>query len=49
MKYYAWNLARTPIKTHKGDEKLPVFVKKQLFWWSASIILDSNNAVFTDL
>ena len=37
------NSARTPIKTHKGDEKWPLFVNKQLFWWSASIILDNNN------
>ena len=41
-------LARTPIKTHKGDEKWPLFVNKQLFWWSASIPLDNNNAVLTD-
>ena len=41
-------LARTPIKTHKGDEKWPLFVNKQLFWWSASITLDNNNAVLTD-
>ena len=33
----------------KGDEKWPLFVNKQLFWWSASITLDNNNAVFTDL
>ena len=25
----------TAIKTHKGDEKWPFFVNKQLFWWSA--------------
>ena len=42
-------LARTPIKTHKGDEKWPLFVNKQLFWWSASITLNNNNAVLTDL
>ena len=41
-------LARTPIKTHKGDEKWPLLVNKQLFWWSASIILDNNNGVLTD-
>ena len=35
--------------THKGDEKWPLFVKKQLFLWSASITLDNNNAVLTDL
>ena len=39
---------RTPTKTHKGDEKWPLFGKKQLFWWSASIRLDNNNAVLTD-
>ena len=33
----------TPIKTHEGDEKWPLFVNKQLFWWSASITLDNNN------
>ena len=43
------NLARTPIKTHKGVEKWPLFVNKQLFWWSASITMDNNNAVLTDL
>ena len=43
------NLARTPIKTHKGDKKWPFFVNKQLFWWSTSITLDNNNAVLTDL
>ena len=42
-------LARTLIKTHKGDGKLPLFVNKQLFWWSASITLDNNNAALTDL
>ena len=40
---------RTPIKIHKGDEKWPLFVNKQLFWWSASITLDNNNDVLTDL
>ena len=39
------HIARTPIKTHKGDEKWPLFVNKQLFWWSASITLDNNNDV----
>ena len=38
-----------PTKTHKGDEKWPLFVNKQLFCWSASITLDNNNAVLTDL
>ena len=42
-------MARTPIKIHKGVEKWPLFVNKQLFWWSASITLDNNNAVLTDL
>ena len=36
------------IKTHKGDEKRPLFVNKQLFWWSASITLDNNNDVLAD-
>ena len=49
MKYYSWNLARTPIKTHNGVEKWSLFVNKQLFWWSLSITLDKNNAVLTDL
>ena len=40
---------RTPIKTPKGDEKWPLFVNKQLFWWSASITWDNNNDVLTDL
>ena len=40
---------RTPIKTYKSDEKWPLFVNKQLFWWSASITLDNNDAVLTDL
>ena len=40
-KYYSWNLARTPIKIHKGDEKWPLFVNKQLFWSSTSITLDN--------
>ena len=42
-------LAITPIKTHKSDEKWPLFVNKQLFWWSASITLDYNDDVLTDL
>ena len=48
MKYYSLNLARTPSKTNEGDEKLPLFVNKQLFWWSASITLDNNNGDLTD-
>ena len=36
-------------KVHKGDVKWPLFVNKQLFWWSASITLDNKNAVLTDL
>ena len=38
-------LVMTPIKTHKGDEKWPLFVNKQMFWWSTSITLDNNNNV----
>ena len=44
----AWNLARTPIKTHKGGKKWPLFVNKQLFWWSASTTLDNNKGVLAD-
>ena len=47
VKYNSYNLARTLIKTTTGDEKLTLFVNKQLFWWSASITLDNNNAVLT--
>ena len=47
--YYSWNLAGTAIKTNKGNKKWPLFVNKQLFWWSASITLENNNAVLTDL
>ena len=36
------------MKTHKGDEKWPLFVNKELFWLSASITLDNNNDVLTD-
>ena len=43
------NLARISIKTHKGEEKWPLFVNKQLFLWFASITLDNNIAVLTDL
>ena len=39
---------RTTIKTHKGYEKWPLFVHKQLFWWSTSIKLDNNNDASTD-
>ena len=42
-------LARTQIKTHKGNEKWSLFVNKQLFWWSTLMTLDNNNAVLTDL
>ena len=38
-----------PMKTHKGYGKWPLFVNKQLFWWSASITLDNNNDALTDL
>ena len=48
-KVLLYNLATTPINTHKGDGKWPLFVNRQLFWWSASITLDNNNAVLTDL
>ena len=41
-------LARTPIRTHKGDEKWPMFENKQLFWWSASITLYNSNAFLPD-
>ena len=41
-------IARTPIKTHKGDEKWPLFVNKQLFWWSTSITMHNNNEVLVD-
>ena len=36
-------------KTHNGDKKWPLFVNKQLFWWSASTTFDNNNAVLTEL
>ena len=42
-------LIRFKIKTHKGDEKWPLFVNKHLFWWSASITLDNNKGVFYTL
>ena len=45
---YSLNLPRTPIKTHKGDKKWPLFVNKQLFLWSASITLNNNNDVLTE-
>ena len=41
-------LARTPINPHKGDDKWPLFVNKQLFWWSALITLDNKNDALTD-
>ena len=43
-----FKLTRTLIKTPKGVEKWPLFVNKQLFWWSASITLDNSNGVLTD-
>ena len=49
MKYYLWNCARTTIKTHRDDEKWPLFVNKQLFWWYAPITLDNNNAILKEL
>ena len=42
VKYSSRYLARTPIKTHKGAEKWPLFVNMHLFWWSTSITLDNN-------
>ena len=36
------------MRIHKGDEKWPLFVNKQLFWWSASITFDNNNGDLTD-
>ena len=30
VNYYSSNLARKPIKTHKDDEKWPLFVNKQV-------------------
>ena len=41
------HIARTPIKTQKGNGKWPLFVNKQLFLWSASITMDNNNDVLT--
>ena len=38
VKYYSWNLARTPIKPHKGDEKW-AFVCKQ----TAVLVVRINN------
>ena len=32
-----------------SDEKWPLFVNKQLFWWSAPITLDNNNALLKGL
>ena len=48
-KVLLWNLTRTPIRTHKGDGKWPLFVNKQLFWWSESITLDNNKDVLIDI
>ena len=31
------------------SKKWPLIVNKGLFWWSATITLDNNNAVLTDL
>ena len=45
IKYSLSNLARTPIKV---DGKWPLFVNKQLFRWSTSVILDNNNDVLAD-
>ena len=48
VKYYSWKLAKTPLKHHKSDTNWPLFGNKQQFWWSASITLDNNNAVWID-
>ena len=40
--------SKSLVKTHKCDEKWPLFVNKQVFWWSASVTLDNNNGVLTD-
>ena len=40
--------SQNTIKTHKGAKKWPLFVNKELFWWSASITLDNNNGVLAD-
>ena len=42
------HFAGPPIKTHKGDEKWPLFVNKWLFCRSALITLDNNKDVLTD-
>ena len=42
------SLVRTPIQTHEGDQKWPLFVNKQLFRWLASVTLDNTNDVLTD-
>ena len=33
---------------HKGDEKWPMIVNKQLFWLSALIPLNNNNDILID-
>ena len=40
--------SRFALKKNKGDEKWPLLVNKQLFWWSASITLDNNNGVLSE-
>ena len=45
---YSLSLTEPPNKTYEGDGKWPLFVNKQLFWWSASMILDNNNDVLPD-
>ena len=37
-----------PMETYEGDEKWPLLVNKQLFWWSTSITLDNNNDVLAE-
>ena len=40
-------IAKTQNKTQEADEKWPLFVNKQLFWWSTLITLDNNNYALT--
>ena len=47
-KVFLVKMSKNPIKTHKGDAKWPLFINKQLFWWSTSIPSDNNNGVLTD-
>ena len=47
-KVFLMKLSQVTILNHKGDAKWPLFINKQLFWWSASIALDNNNDVLAD-